>query len=120
MTSPTPSSSAVSLPLPTVGRSQPPEDLPAAASDGTRALVDRYGRRARDLRVSITDRCNLRCTYCMPEQGNEWLARTSILTLDEIERVVIDEETGKLEALVSIFGRETPVELTADQIERIM
>lgn len=50
-------------------------------------LVDTHGRVHRDLRVSLTDRCSLRCTYCMPEQGNEWLARTSILTLDEIERV---------------------------------
>lgn len=51
------------------------------------ALVDTHGRVHRDLRISLTDRCSLRCTYCMPEQGNEWLARSSILTLDEIERV---------------------------------
>ncbi|MFV0319365.1 MAG: GTP 3',8-cyclase MoaA [Microbacterium sp.] len=50
-------------------------------------LVDTHGRVHRDLRISLTDRCSLRCTYCMPEQGNEWLARTSILTLDEIEQV---------------------------------
>ncbi|WP_241246064.1 GTP 3',8-cyclase MoaA [Microbacterium sp. 4R-513] len=50
-------------------------------------LVDRYGRVHRDLRISLTDRCSLRCTYCMPEQGNEWLAKSSILTLDEIVRV---------------------------------
>ncbi|MBD3940155.1 GTP 3',8-cyclase MoaA [Microbacterium sp. NEAU-LLC] len=50
-------------------------------------LVDTHGRVHRDLRISLTDRCSLRCTYCMPEQGNEWLAKTSILTLDEIERV---------------------------------
>lgn len=50
-------------------------------------LVDTFGRVHRDLRISLTDRCSLRCTYCMPEQGNEWLAKTSILTLDEIERV---------------------------------
>ncbi|MDY0910650.1 GTP 3',8-cyclase MoaA [Microbacterium sp. CFBP9034] len=48
------------------------------------ALVDTHGRVHRDLRISLTDRCSLRCTYCMPEQGNEWLAKTSILTLDEI------------------------------------
>ncbi|WP_405216294.1 GTP 3',8-cyclase MoaA [Agrococcus sp. Ld7] len=51
------------------------------------ALVDRFGRVHRDLRISLTDRCSLRCTYCMPEQGNEWLARSSILTVDEIVRV---------------------------------
>jgi len=50
-------------------------------------LVDTFGRVHRDLRISLTDRCSLRCTYCMPEQGNEWLARNSILTTDEIERV---------------------------------
>src|SRR5688572_11363815 len=47
-------------------------------------LVDTHGRVHRDLRISLTDRCSLRCTYCMPEQGNEWLAKSSILTLDEI------------------------------------
>lgn len=88
MTSPTPSSSAVSLPLPTVGRSQPPEDLPAAASDGTRALVDRYGRRARDLRVSLTDRCNLRCTYCMPAEGLEWMPTQQTLSDEETIRLI--------------------------------
>jgi cyclic pyranopterin phosphate synthase len=50
-------------------------------------LVDTFGRVHRDLRISLTDRCSLRCTYCMPEQGNEWLARESILGIDEIERV---------------------------------
>ncbi|MBY0687966.1 GTP 3',8-cyclase MoaA [Microbacterium marinilacus] len=59
----------------------------AGAEAGTGPLVDTFGRVHRDLRISLTDRCSLRCTYCMPEQGNEWLARTSILTLDEIERV---------------------------------
>ena len=58
---------------------------PAAGASGP--LVDTHGRVHRDLRISLTDRCSLRCTYCMPEQGNEWLARMSILTLDEIERV---------------------------------
>ena len=38
-------------------------------------LVDRYGRVGRDLRVSVTDRCNLRCTYCMPAEGLPWLAK---------------------------------------------
>lgn len=53
----------------------------------TGALVDTHGRVHRDLRISLTDRCSLRCTYCMPEQGNEWLARTSILSTDEIVEV---------------------------------
>src|ERR1700737_1766556 len=51
------------------------------------ALVDSYGRTVRDLRISVTDRCNFRCQYCMPEEGMVWLPRTEILTFEEIERV---------------------------------
>ncbi|MER6914956.1 GTP 3',8-cyclase MoaA [Streptomyces sp. NPDC000594] len=51
-------------------------------------LVDTYGRVATDLRVSLTDRCNLRCTYCMPEEGLKWLAKPDLLTDDEIVRMV--------------------------------
>ncbi len=50
-------------------------------------LVDSFGRTVRDLRISVTDRCNFRCFYCMPEEGMEWLARKEILTFEEIERV---------------------------------
>lgn len=50
-------------------------------------LVDRYGRTVRDLRISVTDRCNFRCTYCMPEEGLNWLDRAEVLTFEEIERV---------------------------------
>ncbi|TDC26220.1 GTP 3',8-cyclase MoaA [Micromonospora sp. 15K316] len=58
----------------------------AQSSDGI--LVDRYGRVARDLRVSLTDKCNLRCTYCMPAEGLPWLAGPELLTDDEIVRLV--------------------------------
>lgn len=51
-------------------------------------LIDTYGRVARDLRVSLTDRCNLRCTYCMPAEGLDWLAKPELLTADEIVRLV--------------------------------
>jgi cyclic pyranopterin phosphate synthase len=51
-------------------------------------LADNYGRVATDLRVSLTDRCNLRCTYCMPEEGLDWLAKPELLTDDEIVRLV--------------------------------
>ncbi|MEV4612142.1 GTP 3',8-cyclase MoaA [Kitasatospora sp. NPDC049258] len=51
-------------------------------------LLDTYGRRAVDLRVSLTDRCNLRCTYCMPEEGLQWLAKPELLTDEEIVRLV--------------------------------
>ena len=51
-------------------------------------LVDDFGRVATDLRVSVTDRCNLRCTYCMPAQGLDWLPSPELLTEDEIVRLV--------------------------------
>lgn len=51
------------------------------------ALVDGHGRRVKDLRLSITDRCNFRCTYCMPEEGLRWLPRDQILTYEELARV---------------------------------
>ncbi|MDP8976022.1 MAG: GTP 3',8-cyclase MoaA [Actinomycetota bacterium] len=52
------------------------------------ALVDGFGRVADDLRVSVTDRCNFRCTYCMPAGGLEWLPRSDVLTFEEITRIV--------------------------------
>ena len=50
-------------------------------------LVDPFGRTIRDLRISVTDRCNFRCTYCMPEEGMKWLPREDILTFEELTRV---------------------------------
>ncbi|WP_319459256.1 GTP 3',8-cyclase MoaA [Micromonospora sp. RTP1Z1] len=58
----------------------------APTTDGV--LVDRYGRVARDLRVSLTDKCNLRCTYCMPAEGLPWLAGPQLLSDEEIVRLV--------------------------------
>lgn len=52
------------------------------------SFVDRFGRVHRDLRVSLTDKCNLRCTYCMPSEQMQWLPNTQVLTTDEILRVV--------------------------------
>jgi len=54
---------------------------------GDRDLVDSFGRTVRDLRVSVTDRCNFRCTYCMPAEGMVWLPKSEILSFEEIERV---------------------------------
>src|ERR1700757_5146926 len=51
-------------------------------------LTDSYGRIATDLRVSLTDRCNLRCSYCMPPEGLDWLPQPEVLTGDEIVRLV--------------------------------
>ena len=50
-------------------------------------LIDPFGRTIRDLRISVTDRCNFRCTYCMPEEGMQWLPRSEVLTFEEIERL---------------------------------
>jgi GTP 3',8-cyclase len=50
-------------------------------------LVDPFGRVIRDLRISVTDRCNFRCTYCMPAEGMTWLPRSDVLTFEEIERL---------------------------------
>src|ERR1700760_3925600 len=47
-------------------------------------LSDSYGRVATDLRVSLTDRCNLRCAYCMPAEGLDWLPKPELLTDDEV------------------------------------
>src|SRR5262252_8644584 len=52
------------------------------------ALTDRYGRTATDLRVSLTDRCNLRCTYCMPAEGLAWLPKDELLSDEELVRVI--------------------------------
>ena len=51
-------------------------------------LADRYGRVATDLRVSLTDRCNLRCSYCMPAEGLDWLPGDDVLTDDEVVRLI--------------------------------
>jgi GTP 3',8-cyclase len=51
-------------------------------------LVDTFGRTATDLRVSLTDRCNLRCTYCMPAEGLPWLPKAELLTDEEILRLI--------------------------------
>ncbi len=55
--------------------------------EGARDLVDPFGRVVRDLRISVTDRCNFRCTYCMPEEGMQWIPRSEILSFEEIERL---------------------------------
>src|SRR6188472_1358457 len=74
------------LPFP---RLRPGFSVPAEATERDQlVLVDTYGRVATDLRVSLTDRCNLRCSYCMPPEGLEWLPGPDLLTDDEIVRLV--------------------------------
>jgi GTP 3',8-cyclase len=62
---------------------QHPADMPVHGP-----LVDTFGRVATDLRVSLTDRCNLRCTYCMPAEGLDWLPGDELLTLGELTRLL--------------------------------
>jgi cyclic pyranopterin phosphate synthase len=50
-------------------------------------LIDPFARRVKDLRISITDRCNFRCTYCMPEEGMQWLPHDELLTYEELARI---------------------------------
>jgi GTP 3',8-cyclase len=51
-------------------------------------LIDSFGRVADDLRISVTDRCNFRCTYCMPAEGLKWLPKDEILTFEELTRLL--------------------------------
>ncbi len=71
------------LGVPTLRRSETPADVP---TDGP--LVDTFGRVATDLRVSLTDRCNLRCTYCMPAEGLDWLPAGQLLSPEELARLM--------------------------------
>ncbi len=70
-----------SLGLPTVFR-------PVGEAPATGPLIDTFGRVATDLRVSLTDRCNLRCTYCMPAEGLDWLATEQVLSTEELVRLL--------------------------------
>lgn len=60
----------------------------AAQSGDREGMRDAFGRRIEYLRISVTDKCNLRCVYCMPEEGLPWLSRADILSYEEIESIV--------------------------------
>ena len=77
-------------------------------------LVDTFGRIADDLRVSVTDRCNLRCTYCMPPEGMPWMPRSSLLTFEEIAAIVgvmvdLGVRTVRLTGGEPLVRRDLPV-----------
>ncbi len=67
-----------------------------STGDAQTTLIDRFGRVHTDLRISVTDRCNFRCTYCMPAEGMQWLDRADLLSFEEIERIsrVLVETAG--------------------------
>ncbi|HEY4419210.1 MAG TPA: GTP 3',8-cyclase MoaA, partial [Pseudonocardia sp.] len=75
---------ALDLGLPAVRRAVPRD--PARPADPR--LIDSFGRVATDLRISLTDRCNLRCSYCMPAEGLDWMPRAEQLTDDELLRLI--------------------------------
>src|SRR5258708_25985811 len=79
---------------------------------GANPLRDSYGRVADDLRISITDRCNFRCIYCMPAEGLKWLKRDDILRFEEIVRLarIFVERYGVRE--IRTPGCRPPVPLT--------
>ena len=81
-----------------------------------RTLVDQFGRRIEYLRISVTDRCNFRCLYCMPPEGLEWLPKTDILSYEEIAAIV-----GQLAPLglrrIRITGGEPTIR---PQLERLV
>jgi len=65
-----------------------PTARPATGAPREGGLLDRFGRIATDLRVSVIDKCNLRCTYCMPADGMPWLPQAQLMSADEIRRIV--------------------------------
>jgi cyclic pyranopterin phosphate synthase len=64
------------------------QPLISAPAPGAGPLIDTFGRVATDLRVSVTDRCNLRCAYCMPAEGLDWLPKDEVLTAAELIRLI--------------------------------
>jgi cyclic pyranopterin phosphate synthase len=75
----------ISLPLVRKPGAVQPAFEPAGEAPTEGPLVDSFGRVADDLRISVTDRCNFRCTYCMPADGLDWLPKEQILRFEEIE-----------------------------------
>src|ERR1700709_919927 len=76
------------LGLPMFGPRGTAEEAARPRGSGSPFLMDSFGRRAIDLRVSLTDKCNLRCTYCMPAEGLDWLPGQELLTDDELLRLI--------------------------------
>src|SRR5919204_6592002 len=63
------------------------DELKTAVQYQQKELVDGFGRIARKLRISVTDRCNMRCIYCMPYNNTKWLEQTDVLSYKEIVRL---------------------------------
>ena len=93
--------------------SGPASRVPASVS------VDQFGRRIEYLRISVTDRCNFRCVYCMPQEGLQWLPKSDILSYEEIADVV-----GQLAPLglrrLRITGGEPTIRPNLDELIRLL
>ena len=97
-----------------------PPDAPPPAGQArtmptTGPLVDTFGRVHDDLRISVTDRCNLRCTYCMPDQGMTFLPAPALLSFDEIARVASVARAVGVDA-VRLTGGEPLVRRGLDRL----
>src|ERR671915_634486 len=82
-------------------------------------LVDRFGRVASDLRISITDRCNFRCRYCMPPEGLPWLPKNEILSYEEIRdlaRILVESGVRS----IKVTGGEPLVRRDVDVLVRMI
>src|SRR5579875_2190553 len=90
------------------------EEIHLARSQIMEPLVDSYGRRIKSMRISVTDRCNFRCTYCMPAEGLPWLPKPEVLTYEEITRIVrvatsIGVEEVRLTGGEPLVRRDLPI-----------
>jgi len=85
----------------------------------TNPLVDTFDRVHDNLRISVTDRCNIRCFYCMPEEGVKFMKREEILSFEEIERFVrIAVSLGVTKLRGCLQNLEPRVELSSEIMER--
>ncbi|MDX1577804.1 MAG: GTP 3',8-cyclase MoaA [Gemmatimonadota bacterium] len=82
-------------------------------------MKDQFGRRIRYLRISVTDRCNLRCTYCMPEEGLEWIPKPEMLSYEEIAEIVRQMAELGLER-VRLTGGEPLIRRDLDELVRMI
>ncbi|MCY3599719.1 MAG: radical SAM protein, partial [Gemmatimonadetes bacterium] len=82
-------------------------------------MKDQFGRSIRYLRISVTDRCNLRCTYCMPEEGLAWIPKPEMLAYEEISEIVRQMAALGLER-VRITGGEPLVRKDLPDLVRMI
>src|SRR5205809_7805614 len=103
----------------TVGRPMTGGTATHVQSSGPPMLADQLGRPLRNLRLSVTDRCNLRCQYCMPEMDYVWLPRQDILEFEEIGRLVDVFTTAGVDRL-RLTGGEPLVRRDLQNLVRIL